>query len=150
VVDWLFTVLRPALERSFHLYGDQSEHIAFLSKGRCVPNDMETSPLPMKGCKISALGLLAGRIFFPTTPAVTQGLSISGLVRRTAPFSRLLRPKRGCGGSILTRILTDPHSVASYDTQGDGEDLFLPGTPRTILGEIMNIHRYANELICIT
>jgi hypothetical protein len=30
----------------------------------------------------------------------------SDLIRRTAPFSRLLRHMRGCGGSILTRILT--------------------------------------------
>jgi hypothetical protein len=37
---------------------------------------------------------------------------------------------RGCGGSILTRILTGPHLVTSYDTQGDAEDLFLPGSPR--------------------
>jgi hypothetical protein len=38
---------------------------------------------------------------------VTQDLGFSGLVRRTAPFSRLLRHTMGCGGSILTRILTD-------------------------------------------
>jgi hypothetical protein len=34
------------------------------------------------------------------------------------PFSRLLRHTRGCGGPILTLILTGPHSVASYNTQG--------------------------------
>jgi hypothetical protein len=37
---------------------------------------------------------------------MTRGLGVSGLIRRTAPFSRLLRRTRGCGGSILTRILT--------------------------------------------
>jgi hypothetical protein len=33
-------------------------------------------------------------------------LSFSGLIRRTAPFSHLLRHTRGCGESILTWILT--------------------------------------------
>jgi hypothetical protein len=37
---------------------------------------------------------------------VTRDLGFSSLIRRTAPFSRLLRQTRGCGGSILTRILT--------------------------------------------
>jgi hypothetical protein len=40
------------------------------------------------------------------TPAVTRDLSFSGLIRKTAPFSRLLRHTGGCGGSILTWILT--------------------------------------------
>jgi hypothetical protein len=31
---------------------------------------------------------------------------------------------------ILTKILTGPHSVASYDKQRDAEDLFLPGPLR--------------------
>jgi hypothetical protein len=35
------------------------------------------------------------------------------------PFSGLLRHTRGCGGYILTRILTGPHSVISYNTQGE-------------------------------
>jgi hypothetical protein len=34
------------------------------------------------------------------------GLGFSGLIRRTAQFSRLLGHTRGCGGPILTRILT--------------------------------------------
>jgi hypothetical protein len=37
---------------------------------------------------------------------VTRDLGFSGLIRRTAPFSLLLRHTTGCGGSILTRILT--------------------------------------------
>jgi hypothetical protein len=65
---------------------------------------METSPLPVKGCKIKptlgAQGLWAGWDLYRATPAVTQGLSFSGLILKT------------------------PHSVASYDTQGDVEDLF--------------------------
>ena len=57
-------------------------------------------------------------------------LRSSDLIRRTAPFSRLLRHTRGCGGSILPRILTGPLSVAFYDTHGDAEDLFQPGSSR--------------------
>ena len=70
---------------------------------------METSPLPVKGCKfrpmLGTFGLGAGRDLYRATPAVTRDLGFSGLIRRTAPFSRLLRHTRGCGGSILTRIL---------------------------------------------
>jgi hypothetical protein len=39
-------------------------------------------------------------------PAVTRDLGFSGLIRRTTPLSRLLRHAWGCGGPILTRILT--------------------------------------------
>jgi hypothetical protein len=74
---------------------------------------METSPLPVKGCKIyrpmlGAQGLWAGRDPYRATPAVTGGLGFSGLIRsrRTAPFCRLLRHTTRCGGPTLTRILT--------------------------------------------
>jgi hypothetical protein len=50
--------------------------------------------------------LWAGRDLYRATPAVTWDLGFSGFIRRTIPFSRLLRHTRGCGGSILTRILT--------------------------------------------
>jgi hypothetical protein len=62
---------------------------------------------PMLGTQ----GLWAGRDLYRATPAVTRDLSFSGLIRRTAPFSRLLRHTRGCGGSILTRILTGNLSI---------------------------------------
>jgi hypothetical protein len=85
----LFAVLRPAQE--YFTY-------------------METSPLPVKDCKIwpmvGAQRLWAGSNLYRATPAVTRGLGFSGLIRRTVPFSSLLRHTRGCGGSILTRILT--------------------------------------------
>jgi hypothetical protein len=55
---------------------------------------------------LGARGLWAGRDLYRATPTVTRDLGFSGLIRRTAPFSRLLRHTRGCGGSILTRILT--------------------------------------------
>jgi hypothetical protein len=51
-------------------------------------------------------GLWAGRDLYRATPAVTQDLGFSSLIRRTAPFSRHLRHMRGCGESILTQILT--------------------------------------------
>jgi hypothetical protein len=53
---------------------------------------------------LGAQGLWAGRDLYHATPAVTRDLSFSGLIWGTAPFSRLLRHTRGCGGSILTRI----------------------------------------------
>jgi hypothetical protein len=72
---WFFTVLRPAQE--FFTY-------------------METSPLPVHE-ELQNLGLYsalrafehAGRDLYRATPAVTRDLGFSGLIRRTAPFSRL-------------------------------------------------------------
>jgi hypothetical protein len=88
-VDWLYIVLRPA-----------QEYFTF----------METSPLPVKGCKfrpmLGAQDLRAGRDLYRATPTVTRGLGFSGLIRWTAPISRLLRHTRGCRGLIQTRILT--------------------------------------------
>jgi hypothetical protein len=55
---------------------------------------------------LGAQGLWAGRDLYRATPAVTRDLCFSGLIRRTAPFNRLLRHTWGCGGPILTRILT--------------------------------------------
>jgi hypothetical protein len=55
---------------------------------------------------LGAQSLWAGRDLYRASPAVTRDLSFSGLIRRIAPFSRLLRHTRGCGGSTLTRILT--------------------------------------------
>jgi hypothetical protein len=70
---------------------------------------METSTLLVKGCKIwpmlGAQGFRAGRNLYRATPAVTRGLGFSSLIRRTTPFSHLLRHMRGCGVPILTRIL---------------------------------------------
>jgi hypothetical protein len=56
---------------------------------------------------LGAQGLWAGRDLSRVTPAVKRDLGFSSLNRRTVPFSRLLRHTRGCGGSILTRILTE-------------------------------------------
>jgi hypothetical protein len=57
---------------------------------------------PMLGTQ----GLWAGMDLYRATLAVTRDLGFSGLIRMTAPFSRLLRHTRGYGGSILTLILT--------------------------------------------
>jgi hypothetical protein len=59
---------------------------------------IETSSLQVKGCKIKAYAWRSGP--YRATPTVTLDLCFSGLIRRTA------------------------HSVASYDTHGDAEDLF--------------------------
>jgi hypothetical protein len=55
---------------------------------------------------LGAQGLLAGRDLYRATHTVTRGLGFSGLIRRTAPISRLLRHAWGYGGPILTRVLT--------------------------------------------
>jgi hypothetical protein len=55
---------------------------------------------------LGAWGLIAGRDLYRATLAVTRDLGFSGLIRRIASFSHLLRHAWGCGGSILTQILT--------------------------------------------
>jgi hypothetical protein len=59
---------------------------------------------------LGAQGLWAGRDLYRATPTVSRDLGFSGLIRRTAPFSRLLRLTMGCARSILTRIHTG-HNV---------------------------------------
>jgi hypothetical protein len=68
---------------------------------------------------LSTQGLWAGRDLYRATPAVTRDLGFSGLIRRTAPFSRLLRLTRGCGRPILTRILTT-FFLQNFEEMGDG------------------------------
>jgi hypothetical protein len=53
---------------------------------------------------LGAQGLWALRDLYRATPAVTQGLSFSGLIRGTVPLSRLWRQTRGCGKSILMYV----------------------------------------------
>jgi hypothetical protein len=89
LIDWLLTVLRSAQEfspiwRRYHCRWRAAKSRSMLG----------------------AQGLWAGRDLYRATPAVTRDLGLSGLIRRTTPFSRLLRHTRGCGGPILTRILT--------------------------------------------
>ena len=59
---------------------------------------IETSPLPVKGCSFKAyprcLWLLSKKGSYRAIPAMTQDLSLYGLIRRKALFSRLLRHVR--------------------------------------------------------
>jgi hypothetical protein len=55
---------------------------------------------------LGAQGLWTGRDLYRATSAVTRDLGFSGLIRRTAPISRLLWHTWRCGESILTWILT--------------------------------------------
>jgi hypothetical protein len=77
---------------------------------------------------LGAQGFWAGRDLYRATLAVTRDVGFSGIIRRTAPISHLLRHTRGCGWSILTQILTGPLSIALYNTQGDVDGLFQPGS----------------------
>jgi hypothetical protein len=113
LIDWLFTVLRSAQE--YFTY-------------------METSPMPVKGCKIWAYARRSGPLsregfllchtccgtgprFFRSHPKdrpIQSPLTThKGMWRiysnpdpHGPPISRLLRHTRGCGGPIQTRILT--------------------------------------------
>jgi hypothetical protein len=51
-----------------------------------------------------AEGLWAGRDLYRATPTVTRDLGFFGLIRTTAPFSRLFGHARGCWGLHLTWI----------------------------------------------
>jgi hypothetical protein len=93
LIDWLIDC--TSCSRIFHLYGD----------------------ITITGDGMQNLGLFSAlRAFdlYRVKPAVSQGLGFSGLIRRTAPFSRLLRHTRGCGESILTRILTAHSKFEKY------------------------------------
>jgi hypothetical protein len=50
--------------------------------------------------------LWTGRDVCRAATAVAWSLGSSGLIRKTAPFCHLLQHTRGCGESILRRILT--------------------------------------------
>jgi hypothetical protein len=84
LIDWLFTVLRPAQE--FFTY-------------------METSPMPVKGCKIWAYAPRSG-------PLSREGSLSYHTYCETVPRFIRSPPK------------DHPHSVVSHDTHEDAEDLF--------------------------
>jgi hypothetical protein len=71
---------------------------------------METSPLPVKGCKIPSYARRSGPLSregsLTCHTCCATGPRFFGLIQRTVPFSSLLRHTRGCGGSILN---PDPH-----------------------------------------
>jgi hypothetical protein len=107
IKDLVFTVLRPAQELHYI-----HEDVIIAGEG-----------LQKSGLRS---GPFSGEESLCATPAVTRGLVFS----RFHPKDHLLLHTRGCAGPILTRILTGPLSVASYNTQVDAEDLFLPGSSR--------------------
>jgi hypothetical protein len=82
----------------------------------------------VNGCKISAYvrrsGPLSreGSLFCHI--CCDTGNRIPRFNRGTVPFSHLLGLAKGCWGPILTRNQTGLHSVASYDTREEAEDLF--------------------------
>jgi hypothetical protein len=115
LIDWLFIDLCPV-----------QEYFTYMPRRHHYCEGLQNLGL----CSCSAQGLWAERDLYRATLAVTRDVGFSGLIRRTAPFSRLLRHTRGCGESILTWILTGPLSVAFYDTQEDVEDLFSYPDPR--------------------
>jgi hypothetical protein len=75
---------------------------------------------------LGAHGLGAGKDLYRATPAVTQGLGFTGLIRRSVPFSHLLRNAWGCWGPILTRIPTDLNEIGS-DTHRGCRNVYSPG-----------------------
>jgi hypothetical protein len=89
LIDWLFTVYVPL--KNFSL---------IWRRHHCRRRARKFRPM------LGAQGLWAGRDLYRAPPAVTRDLGFSGLIRRTAQFSLLLWHTRGCGRSILTRIIT--------------------------------------------
>jgi hypothetical protein len=89
---------------------------------------------------LGAQNLWAGRDLYHATPAVTRDLGFSGLIRRTAPFCRLLRHTRGCGVSILTRILT------GFLKKGTPQDVMNNGIKVSWLFFKAMIHLYYHSL----
>jgi hypothetical protein len=94
MIDWLIDYLM--------LYVPLKNFSLIWRRHHCRWRPAKFTGRPMFG----AQGLWAGRDLYRATPAVTHDLGFSGLIRRTVPFSRLLRHTKGCGESILTRILT--------------------------------------------
>jgi hypothetical protein len=106
IIIWLFPVLRPAQEFLSNIWRHRSA-ASFSSM-----HAQHTGPSRRE-------------IFECPTLAMTQGLVLSSLIRRTAPWNRLIRLAGKCGRPILTWILTGSHEVASLsDTQGDAKSLF--------------------------
>jgi hypothetical protein len=64
---------------------------------------------------LGAQGLWAGRDLYRATPAVTRDFVFSGLIRRNAPFSRLLRHTRGRGGPILIQMFTGDKEIKKVE-----------------------------------
>jgi hypothetical protein len=109
LINWLFIVSRPPQKYIWKHHNYRWRAANFRSM------------LSAQGLKMSREGSLLCHTCCDT------GLGFCGLIQRTTPFSRLIvRHTRGCGESILTRILMGPHSVAFYNTQGLWRSYFEP------------------------
>jgi hypothetical protein len=67
---------------------------------------MDTLPLLVKGCKFRRSGSLSREGSLSYQTCCDTGPRFIRFHLQDRPFSRLLRHTMGCGGSILTRILT--------------------------------------------
>jgi hypothetical protein len=70
---------------------------------------------------LGAQSLWTGMNLYRATPTVTRDLCFCSLIRRTAPFSRLLRHAWGRGGPILTRILTGQSNIHKVNPNQNNE-----------------------------
>jgi hypothetical protein len=98
--NWLFTVLCLAQEFFTYIAGEGLQNLGLCSALRAF----ERHHCRWRAAKFRPM--LGAQGLYRATPAVTRDLGFSGLIRRTAQCIRLLRHTRGCGGNILTRILT--------------------------------------------
>jgi hypothetical protein len=94
LIDWLIDYGFTFRSRIFHLYGD----VTIAGEG-----------LQNLGLCSALRALEQGGILIVPHLLWREASFFSGLIRRTAPFSRLLRHTRGCEGSVLTRILMGPY-----------------------------------------
>jgi hypothetical protein len=88
---------------------------------------------------LGAQGLWAGRDLYRATSVVTWELSFSGLIRRTAPFSRLLRYTMGRGVNVLYM-----HIRLLRYTRGCGEStyVFYSGSSRVPIQSPLTTHNW--------
>jgi hypothetical protein len=100
MIDWLIIYCFTSCSRIFHLYGD----VTIAGEGWAAKFR------PMLG----AQGLWAGRDLYRATPTVTWGLSFSGFIWRTAPFSRLLRHARGVSVSFSMKLCANLHMWSDH------------------------------------
>jgi hypothetical protein len=70
-------------------------------------------PLPVKGCKIEAYARRLGPLSREESLSCHTYCDTGHRFFRSAQFSRLLWHAMGCGGPILTQVLTDPLIVYS-------------------------------------
>jgi hypothetical protein len=79
-----------------------------------------------------------------------HGTCLSSLIGRTTQFIATYDSARGCWGHIHTPILTGPHPVASYDTQGDAENPFLHGSSHRMISENWEKGHFSEQFLKTT